>query len=357
MAVLLPWHCLLLMEHVILNEREVQVLEAIVRNYILTALPTGSRFISKLKNFCLSPASIRNVMGDLEEKGFIIQPHTSAGRIPTDKGYRYYVDRVMESGKVPKQVKDCIKKTLIQIDRSDLNMIMEATSKALSKATDQLGIILSPRLSNGIFRHLHIYEIGPQRYLLNLTIDSGFVKTVVVELSTEVKQNKIETVCGIINERFCGMSLQEIFLKKSDMFSDIKKYDLGIIRLFIPSIQKMLSKNRYDEIFSEGKTNILLKPEFFNKEQISAIIEILEEKKLLMHMFEDENDLSGRVIVSIGGEIEEGKFSSFSIIKTSYRIGNMQGSLGIIGPKRMQYPFLISVVDYTSKVIEELYTS
>jgi len=118
----------------------------------------------------------------------------------------------------------------------------------------------------------------------------------------------------------------------------------------------MLKNDYEDEVFTEGKTNILLKPEFFSKEQVSSIIEILEEKRLLMHIFGERKETGNHVIVSIGGEIENGVFSSFSVVKTSYQVGSMHGSLGIIGPKRMPYPFLISAVDYTSKVLGELYT-
>ena len=343
------------MDNNILSNREVAILEAIVRNYILTALPTGSRFIAKKKGFDLSPATIRNIMGDLEEKGFITQPHKSAGRIPTDKGYRYYVDQVAKSGILPKKVRNQIKETLVKAESSDLHLVMEATSKALSKATDQLGIILSPKLCNGIFRHLHIYTIDYNKFILNLTIDTGFVKTVVVELNAEIDINRIEAACKIINERYYGLSLQEIFLAESSIFSDVESVNLGVIRLFIPSIQKMLEKQTNDQIITDGKANILLKPEFFNKEQVGSIIEILEEKSLLMHIFGEEIESSNRVIVTIGGEIENGQFSSFSIVKTNYKIGNMEGYLGIIGPKRMPYPYLISAVEYTSKILEQTY--
>lgn len=343
------------MEKIALSEREIRILEAIVRNYILTASPTGSRFISKQKSFNLSPATIRNVMGDLEEKGLISQPHTSAGRVPTDKGYRHYVDKMIKMTMLPKHIKEQIRTDISKVEPSDLHLLMEATSSALSKATDQLGVILSPELSSAIFRHLHIYKVGHQRYLMNLTIDSGFVKSIIVELSTEIEQKNIEVACQIINDRFYGMSLQKIFLKENEVFSDVKAYVVGVIKLFIPSIQKMLKQSSSSEVFTDGKTNILLKPEFFNKEQVASIIEILEQKNLLMHMFGEEDEKSNRVIVTIGGEIEKGKFNSFSIVKTSYRLGHMKGALGVIGPKRMQYPLLISAVEYTSKVLGELF--
>lgn len=343
------------MEDLFLSEREIRVLDEIVRNYILTAAPTGSRLISKKKNFNLSSATIRNVMGDLEEKGLIAQPHTSAGRIPTDKGYRYYVDCLIKSGFLPQKVKSQIKNTLSHAEPSDLHLLMEATSTALSKATDQLGIILSPKLKDGIFRHLNIDNIDSNKYLLNLTIDSGFVKTIVVEINTTIRKDRLEAACLLINERYLGLTLQEIFLHNMQIFSDIDSYDLGVIKLFIPSIQKMLETENSEQVFTDGKTNILLKPEFYNKEAIGSIIEILEEKKLLMHIFGEERKSSNRVIVTIGGEIEKGKFSSFSIVKTNYKLGNLEGYLGIIGPKRMPYPFLISAVDYTSRILEEMY--
>ncbi len=339
-----------------MSERETRVLEAIVRNYVLTATPTGSRCISKMKDFNLSPATIRNVMGDLEEKGFITHPHTSAGRVPTDEGYRYYVDQLVKSAALPKKVKNQIKQEITHIEPYDLHMLMEATSKALSKATNQLGVILSPRLRAGIFRHLHIYQINTQRYLMNVTIDSGFVKSIVVELTTEIDQDKIEAACRIINERYNGLALKELFLCNEEIFSDVDTFEMGVIKLFIPSIQRLLGNGDGDELFTDGKTNILLKPEFFNKNQVSSIIEVLEEKRLLMHLFGESNESANSVLVSIGGEIEKGVFSSFSVVKTTYQIGSMRGSLGVIGPKRMPYPFLISAVDYTSKVLGELYT-
>lgn len=344
------------MEDIILSAREVQVLETIVRNYILTAEPTGSRFIAKQKGFDVSPATIRNIMGDLEEKGFIAQPHTSAGRVPTDRGYRYYVDQLIQSVALPGSVKSQIREEIITSEPSDLHMLLNVTSKALSKATDQLGIILSPKLYSGIFRHVHIHEIGFHRFMLTLTIDTGFVKAIVAEIASQLSQERLEAISRTMNERFYGKSLQELFLQEEDsLLSNVEPCDVGIIKLFIPSIQKMLKTITTDDVVYEGEAKMLMKPEFYGKEALSTIVEILEEKSLLMHLFEVEETDTGRVVVSIGGEINSDQFSSFSIVKTRYRVGNMKGCLGIIGPKRMQYPYLISAVEYTSQVLSELY--
>jgi heat-inducible transcriptional repressor len=344
------------MVHLSLTDREHHVLEAVVRNYILSAVPTGSRFLSKQAEFDLSPASIRNIMSDLEERGFITQPHTSAGRVPTDKGYRYYVDRLMKLIELPDEVKNNIKKSLAGAEPSDLRLLMEATSKALSRVTHQLGVILAPKLSSGVFKHLYIFPIDRYRVLLHLTIDSGFVKTVICEVSTEIAPERLERACEVINERFFGLTLLEMCQKDQDIFSDIESFELGIIRLFVPSIKKIIQTEETDSVYAEGETNIMTQPEFFSKDRVGAVIEILEEKKLLMHLFETETSTRTGVIVTIGGENEDGQMKSFSVIKTKYHVGSMEGSLGVIGPKRMPYPFLVSAVDYTARLLGELYS-
>lgn len=346
---------LLIMVEEQLSERENHVLGAVVRNYILSASPTGSRFLSKQPDFDLSAASIRNVMGDLEEKGFINQPHTSAGRIPTDKGYRYYVERLMKSIELPNEMKLKIKAQLKSVEPSDLHLLMEATSEALSRATHQMGIILAPRLNRGVFRHVHIYQLDSARVLLHLTIDSGFVKTMVLELKTEISADRLERACQVINERFYGMTLEEMLGSDEEIFVNVEQYELGIIRLFVPSIKKMIESEQTEAVYT-GETNIMLQPEFFSKDQVSAIIEILEEKRLLLHLFEKEQINKSGVIISIGGENATGQLQSFSVIKTTYTVGHMEGSLGVIGPKRMPYPFLVSAVDYTAKLLGQMYS-
>jgi heat-inducible transcriptional repressor len=339
-----------------LSEREHHVLEAVVRNYILSAAPTGSRFLSKQAEFDLSPASIRNIMSDLEERGFIAQPHTSAGRVPTDKGYRYYVDRLMKLIDLSDEVKKQIKDSVVKAEPSDLHLLMEATSTALSRVTHQLGVILAPKMSQGVFRHLYIFPIDSHRVLLHLTVDSGFVKTMFCELTTEISPERLENACRAINERFYGMTLLDMCQKERSIFSDVEPYELGIIRLFVPSIKKIIDEEDKEPVYAEGETNIMLQPEFFSKDNVGAVIEILEEKKLLMHLFETTQENKSGVIIMIGGENRDGQLKSFSVVKTKYHMGNMEGSLGIIGPKRMPYPFLVSAVDYTAKLLGELYS-
>ncbi len=340
-----------------LSEREQKVLEAIVRNYILSAAPTSSRYLSKQSGFDLSPASIRNVMGDLEEGGYIAQPHTSAGRIPTDKGYRYYVDCMMCFIELPEQTKAQIRTSLTAIDQTDLHLLMEAASRALSRATNQLGVILAPRLKKGIFRQVHIFSINSGRYLMNVAIDSGFVKTMVVELQTVIPQDRLELACRVLTSRFSGMTLSEIDESELQVLSDIEEIELGIVRLLVPSLKRLVEHKENENVYADGQTNVMLQPEFFSRERICALIEILEEKTLLMHLFDppEQTGQSG-IVISIGEENQGNQLHSFSIIKSAYQVGNLTGSLGVIGPKRMPYPYLVSTVTYTARLLRELYS-
>ncbi|HEX2958435.1 MAG TPA: heat-inducible transcriptional repressor HrcA [Chitinispirillaceae bacterium] len=342
------------MESDFLSEREHQVLEAVIRNYILSASPTSSRYLSKQNGFDLSPASIRNVMSDLEERGLIAQPHTSAGRIPTDKGYRYYVDCVMTNFTLPDEIKSSIRKAMVTVDQSDLHLLLEAASRALSRTTNQLGVILAPRIYSAVLRQLHVFQIQAQRYLLNIALDAGFIKTMVVEFKTEIPQERLECACRIISSKFEGKTLLDMCNADDITFKDIPDLELGIIRLLVPSIKKILENTGQEQVYTEGQTNVLLQPEFFNRDAVSTIIEIVEEKKMLMHLIETPTDEDG-VLISIGGE-NQGLLQSFSVIKTNYRVGNMVGSLGVIGPKRMPYPFLVSAVEYTAKVLGEIHS-
>jgi len=342
------------MHEELLTEREHLVLEAVVRNYILRAEPTSSRYLSRQNGFDLCAASIRNVMSDLEERGYITHPHTSAGRIPTDNGYRYYVDRLMHYTDLPGDVKRQIRAEFVTVNQSDLHLLLETASRALSRATRQLGVILAPRLCRGILRKLYIIQIGEKRFVLNIALDFGFVKSMLLELETGIPHERLECACRILTAKFEGKTLEEICFADEGAYSDVPEFDLGIVRLLVPSIRKMVEPEGTAEVFTKGKTNVLMQPEFFDRDRMGAVIEILEEKNMLMHLFETQGG-EDRVLVTIGGEnSRDGQLSSFSVIKTTYTVGSMVGSLGVIGPKRMPYPQLISTVRYTAEVLGEI---
>ncbi|MDZ7608022.1 MAG: heat-inducible transcriptional repressor HrcA [Cyclobacteriaceae bacterium] len=222
-----------------LNDREKTILRSIVQQFILTASPVGSRNITKRFDVGVSPATVRNIMSDLEESGFINHPHTSAGRIPTDKGYRYYVDALMEIQKLKSADKGIIDKSLDQ-NILETEEILKIASKLLSTITKQIACVTYPTLDNGILEKIQLVILSSTRLLVVVSIKSGLVKTMTLEFESEVESDKLQKVESLLNERLNGLTFQEIRKTFKDRLSDIGDAEKPIIRLFIDSVDKIL---------------------------------------------------------------------------------------------------------------------
>ena len=184
------------------------------------------------------------------------------GRIPTDKGYRYYVDQVMKCCGLPEEAKSSIRNALTTVDKSDLHLLLEAASRALSRTTNQLGVILAPKIRCGVLRQLHLFQIQPQCYILTIALESGFLKTMVVEFKTEIPQERLELACRILSVKFAGKTLQQMCNADDQQFEDVSDLELGIIRILVPSIKKIVEDNLDETVFAEGQTNVLLQRVF-----------------------------------------------------------------------------------------------
>jgi heat-inducible transcriptional repressor len=338
----------------ILTEREDQVLEAIIRHYILTATPTSSQLIAEQKGFALSAATIRNVMVALEDYGLITHPHTSAGRIPTDKGYRYYVDRIMKAIDLPQRLRVHIRDSLFNTGMADLNLLLETATRTLSRITQQLCVIVAPQLSHAVFRGVYVFPLGVHRYLMNVTIDAGLVKTTVFELSVEVPTDTLALACRVLAAKFAGRAVSEFCCPDTQVLSDVPHSHWDTIRLLLPPVRKIVDAAM--AAYTEGESNVLLQPEFFNKASVDGARQVCEATDLLVDLVKTPEEKSAKAVITIGRELPRGSLHSFSIIKTGYRLGALPGSLGVIGPKRMPYPFLISAVEYMARVLSEVYT-
>lgn len=197
------------MEKEELNQREKSILRSVVQQFILTATPVGSRYITKNYNIGYSPATVRNIMSDLEDSGYINHPHTSAGRVPTDKGYRYYVDSLMDIEKLNSKEKGLIDRSLnILLDETD--ELVKITSKLLSSITKQIACVTYPNLESGTLEKIQIISLTSTRILIVISIKSGLVKTITMELDSEIKETQIESVQTLLNERLAGLSFSEI---------------------------------------------------------------------------------------------------------------------------------------------------
>ncbi|MFA4924267.1 MAG: heat-inducible transcriptional repressor HrcA [Ignavibacteriaceae bacterium] len=341
----------------VLNEREKNILHYIIQQFILTASPVGSKNITKKYHIGLSPATVRSIMADLEEEGFINHPHTSAGRMPTDKGYRFYVDSLMELKHLNRIDQRIIKQTFEQ-QISDAEELLSLTSKLLSNITNQIACVLSPSLEAGILEKVQLVIISSTRLLVVISIKSGLVKTITLEYNTEFDEKEIQSVQRLLNERLSGLRLSEIRATFYERFQDIDQKEKPVITLFLDAVDKIFTDPKKDEkLFLTGTKNIIKQPEFETASRIQSVIELIEEKEVIVHILEQSSESKkGEVSVSIGREILNMKMEEYSVIKKEYKFGENTGTLGIVGPKRMEYAKIIAIVDYVSNILTGYFT-
>ena len=342
------------MEKEELNQREKAILRSVVQQFILTATPVGSRYITKNYNIGFSPATVRNIMADLEDSGYINHPHTSAGRVPTDKGYRYYVDSLMDIEKLNSKEKNLIDRSLnILLDETD--ELVKVTSKLLSSITRQIACVTYPNLESGTLEKIQIISLTSTRILVVISIKSGLVKTITMELDSEIKESHIESVQTLLNERLSGLSFAEIRSTFKERFLDVDDNQKPIIRLFVDSVEKLFKEDiNSDRIVVTGAKNIIRQPEFDNPQNFQSIIELIEDKDVIIHIMEKSSEAkSEEVYISIGSENLEKKLNEYSFVSKEYNLGQIKGTLGIIGPKRMEYSKIVAIVDYLATVLSE----
>ena len=339
-----------------LNEREKTILRSIVHNFIHTATPVGSRYISKKNNIGLSPATVRNVMSDLEEQGFLDHPHTSAGRIPTDKGYRFYVDSLMDIERLTANDQSEIQSQLQST--VDTETILKITSKLLGSISHQLGVVGAPRFSTGIFEKLELVQISNSRLLIIISMRSGLIKTLTMEINSEIPRTKLEEVSRILNERLSNLTLNEIQHTFSQRVHDVLDEETGLIRLFIDSVDTLFDeKTNREKIHIGGAKNILSQPEFVNTEHFKSIIELFENEDIIFHVLEQNFPKEGSIAVTIGKEIQEDTLREYSVVSSTYSVSGVTGTIGIIGTKRMNYSKMIPLVDYVAKTISTMFST
>ena len=338
-----------------LTQREETVFCSIVRNFILEAKPIGSRFISKWCGMEVSPATIRNVMSDLEEKGLIIQPHTSAGRIPTDKGYRYYVDSLMKVDTLSEKEQELIQLNLKSASK-DIETILENSSIALGNISSLLGVVLTPRFYQGIFEKLELIEYSPSRILVVIKVKSGLVKTILMEIDLTLSRDQLDETARILNERLSGLTLLEIKQSIDKRMHDLSGGESTLIKLFVESADNVFNFAEHEHFHIGGTGNIIKLPEFCDQERIRKILELLDNKEILVQVLNEQGQKEG-VSIIIGEENKEELMKKCSFITATYNLGDMTGTLGVIGPTRMAYEKVIALVDYMANVLPELIKS
>ena len=340
-----------------LTDRERQVLEAVIETYVQTAEPAGSRTISKRFGMALSAATIRNTMSDLEDKGYLYHPHTSAGRIPTDLAYRMYVDSLMRPQAISPSESEQIREELSG-ERNAVDQILERAAQVIGVLTLELGVAVSPTLGDAELERLELLQISTERLLLVMTLKSGAARTIFVEVPSHMAPEAVVRVAVVLNERLAGLTLREIRATLSDRLRDAAP-DPDAKQLLNIFIQEA------DELFdvpptAVGTGGVVLgsaqhvagQPEFATKERLQSLIQVTERRDLLREAL--ANRLGQGVTITIGGEHRDARLAPFTLVTASYRMGPLSGVIGVMGPTRMPYDKIAALVDHTSRLVSGL---
>ena len=343
-----------------LSDRERQVLEAVVRTYVDTAEPAGSRTVSRRHGLGVSPATVRNTMSDLEEKGYLFHPHTSAGRVPTDLAYRFFVDQVIRPTHLSDAERERIQQELEGSGNSAVERMVRRATRALSLLSFELGLAVAPRLDDAILEKLDLIQVSSEKVLLVATIRSGLVRTVYVDLPGEVPQDTLVTLAMLLNERLAGLTLRELRQSLPERLRDAVPGDdpTGeFLNIFLESGAELFDWSGGDSGHVHlGKTSVLAaQPEFTSGERLKSLIELTERRDLLASAL-GSREHQGGLSITIGGEHDSAMLSEFTLVTAEYRAGGLKGVIGVIGPTRMPYEKVIAIVDYTSRMVSDLLT-
>lgn len=318
-----------------------------IRNYIHAAVPVSSDLVvRKLSAMSCSPATIRNEMAALESKGYLNQPHTSAGRVPTDKAFRFYVDSLMRREKLTPREQACIRSLLGR--QGNIHEILEQASQILGQISNELAIVLTPSISHAIFDRLELISLSANRVLVVIHVRSRSVKTIVIQIDSKLNERDLRNTASVLNERLSGLPLHEIKRSIRDRCGNASNVNSALIRFLIDSAEDIFNLNEPLNVRTFGTNNILSQPEFSDKVMIESLFAIIEDRQSLSNLFEYQKR-SFQVV--IGQEHQDRRLKPFSVVSARYQIGADMGTIGIIGPKRMRYSKIMPLVEKMAKTI------
>ena len=333
-----------------LNDRKIQILKAIINDYIATAEPVGSRTLAKKYDLGVSSATIRNEMSDLEDMGLIIQPHTSAGRIPSDLGYRLYVDRLMNRSELTPKEQQFLH-SVVSGNVSRIEYLMEETAKALSMLTNYTTIISEPVLKRTALKQIRLMPLDDASIMLIIVTEGNFVKNHIIHVNRAPSDEDLFSVSVKINSILQGHTLEDINEHTiMALQKELKEYS-GLLKPVLKAVQKTIRSAENVHLHMSGAKNILTFPEFSDVAKATEIFRAFEEKNNLVSLLGNPKDNDIRIL--IGNEINIKEMQDCSVITTTYRMGeNTGGSIGIIGPTSMNYNQVVSVLNEMVKNIE-----
>ncbi len=336
-----------------LQEREREVLITILESYIKTAAPVGSRTVAKLSNLNLSPASIRNIMADLTEKGYLDQPHTSAGRAPTAKAFRFYLDAGMRPHPVGETEKRRIDATLSSAGL-EIGAVLKQASRTLSDCSLQVGMVIAPRHADAMWKRIEFALIKPGLVLTILILQGGMVLQRLIVTSKDLDGDDLIRYGNYLNHLFKDLTVAEV---RAKLAAEVKRVEKRLGEMYLDALKLVMEAFEAEnapELIVDGAANILAHPEFSDISHMREALSVLEERSRLLELLDKTMDEFKTVII-IGEESDMAGLTDFGMISTPY--GSKEhplGAVGLLGPIRMDYAKLVPVVNYTASILTKM---
>lgn len=337
-----------------LDERKTKILQAIIRNYLETGEPVGSRTISKYTDLNLSSATIRNEMSDLEEMGYILQPHTSAGRIPSDKGYRFYVDAMMAE-----KEREVVEMKEMLLERQDkMEVLLKQVAKVLAQNTNYATMISAPQTQRNKVKFVQLSRVDANQILAVIVVEGNVIKNNILSVNQELTDETLLKLNILLNTHLNGLSIDEINLGMIAAMKQQAGIHSDIVSEVIDAVAEAIKADEDLEIYTSGTNNILRYPELADNQRASDLINTFEEKQMLSGLVQNmsEDETGTGIQVYIGDETPVQTMKDCSVVTATYELGEgMKGTIGIVGPKRMDYEKVIGTLRTLQSQLDELY--
>lgn len=333
-------------------DRDRKILEDVIRTFIHTGSPVGSRSVAKMARHGLSAASIRNVMADLEESGYLFQPHTSAGRVPTAAGYHYYIDSLMPNRELPESERKYIQENMREV-LTDVEELMNVVTHLLTEMTSQIGLVLAPTLGETKIKAIHFLRLSGRRAVCVLESEGGLVEQRIVQTVNAMSQEELIRISNYLTETFSGQSLREIRDHLLTLMADEKMEIDELLQGAISLAQQALGIDESPELLVEGTEAVITQPELADIDRVRKLLETFTDKVELVRVL-DQLIAGGGTRVIIGEESDLTSPLNFSLVATTYGSpGKVLGALGIFGPSRMEYEKVVPLVDFLGRTVSE----
>ena len=332
-----------------LDDRKKKVLQAIVEEYINTAEPVSSSSIVNNNDLNYSSATIRNEMADLEKSGYLEKTHTSSGRIPSEKGYRYYVDELLEDDNISLEEIRYISDKL-ETKVNEIEELTKITTSTISEITHYTTLAIGPSTQNLLIDEIKFVLLGPRMLMAIILTNTGIIKETIIKFDEDLSEKQVETINYMFNQKLKGQPLEIIDVPLEEYLINEMKYSVKVIRPIIEQIKKVISEDR--KLYLEGTNKAFELPEFNSLAVAKNFVNIIDEKELMTDIL--NSGFAKDINVYIGDENEKQELKDFSIITFKHKVGNQDlGTIGIIGPKRMDYSKVISVMKYINKKLKD----